>query len=1105
MQNKGLTAAESMNNIRMDLRLQLLSLGGNKPYFRRSPEQLLKVLKMMNRRDGGTAGLDRKAGLSFGVDMEDIYQKFDKAKDSIAVDDFPKDSRPRYKGSVSTKWAKLLTGKMGRSGDVAKKFAEHVVERNIVEAVGSVFQRTGDDGKAEMYDQMINRWDKKMRALASRMRTVEEKVYPDPEKLSSYKPFVLGKQNSEGRSHRDQVLISAVRKFATQKSSLINGNGLVKSTNQHMVNAESEPGMNDEDSQDLTNSIINNDQYMKFEKQLMEDKILPLCTGFRKKQRAVMDLRDELLGSRHGKSQKVWRAVTDLVGYNLNDKKYGLYVEAVQGMSAELMGKYGGYSRLVQILRKTYDARISGDTHELEEIRETKEPRFRMNLRIPGQSQTHQGNKANRGQSSTSLPVENNADNHKALDLLAHVEAIQNSAAKDMLKKLQENLKRKIISANQKSRSNFILESSSDKVYLGLVKGYLEGRIMSEDHMRDININHDTEDLPLFGMLYYLFISGSYQLMGEVLRNYKGSLQEMTRQLLPLFEDWLVIFNSCHDPKFFSDQNDLQMRRMSMLGYVETLKNPMLGSSPFLELLLQTLLQQDLEVPMITDAVVRSYQDLLILGLAGGLDFGIQRRNDIGIILKKARAKILGEFLNEGKTNVGFLDEMAQSLQHGPLIITMSQVEGMFEEMLHCGILMNESGFGEILDLYRDTFFLSENEPILVQQPDQHDYLNLSRQTLKDWTLLASTKFAEQICKSNPVESLLYIDLADLYTPFQLEQGLAILRNNANHNSFEPRPQTFVNPNGQLLSMVKPQNLILLQNKLNILKVSRGKDLIVGYDLFTELFSVNPRSIKRFRCLRNLCSGCFFKELLKMLCDASEVSIPKIQRVRLFEESGRVSNLLEMSINQYSNIIETLSDFCFKEEVDKENSLNFGINRDLRIFRKSQSSEAKKLMRPKLCLPNGDRFRKVDYLGQIIFANSNFELFQQNSKLKETVLLAKIQEVFYQYLNSVDTFNTLAIIDNSQIYEQYSRLSDKSVLSLLRLLELHLFLLRKDYLESLNYARRGGRRYGQDVDQIKRFFMLDMMNLKMQNCNNQAALRIRKNIQSLFNASRIMD
>ncbi|MEL6803134.1 MAG: hypothetical protein AAFO91_05025, partial [Bacteroidota bacterium] len=604
-------------------------------------------------------------------------------------------------------------------------------------------------------------------------------------------------------------------------------------------------------------------------------------------------------------------------------------------------------------------------------------------------------------------------------------------------------MKKKIRGANKKGHVGMQLESRADMDFLRLVRGYVDCRMIDEESMRGLGVEHDSEGVPLFAMLYYLFVSGSYDIMARVLVNYKGSLESHTRRLLRVFEDWQISLRGCDKPNYFELSPRLLHNQSNMKSNLSMLNSCSEGSFPFLQMLLCMMLQQRVSSANIREAIVKSYQDWLLVSLASGLDFGIQSRVDLAGGLCEARDKIREIFMDDDQVKSDFVNEMAQSLQYGEMIIGMSTIEGCQEEMLHCALLLSESGLSEVMDLYRDVFYIEESQKLVLAAPSEHDRLKMVQQTLRDWILVAGAEFARRICKIYPVEALVYIDLLDHHTPIEMEKGLAVVKTRIGKSSHKKKLEE---SKERLLPLIEPHNLILLERKLEEFKITRARDLVVGNDLFGELFSPEVQSIQRYKEAEALCSKSFFRRFLDVLSESIEASIPKIQRVRLLEVSGRVKEILKLAVQQSSEVIATLSDFGYEANEKDEYEHDLGIERRLKRFRSSQSKEARGLIRPLLCLQKGSEFRIPDYLGQILLVNKGSILFNQDQLFEESRLLTRVELIFMNYLKNPSMWRALEYIERGDVYGSVGRVSDPTALSLLRLIEFHLCLIREIYM-----------------------------------------------------------
>lgn len=1032
-----LTAEESMRNIQIDSRLQLLELGGDRPYFLKSNEQILALLRKKNRESKKNQNWEARGPLA---GEEHWRRDLELAKSSILVEAPLEEEHPSLKTHVSNEMKRLVAQNLP---NVGAEYSKHVIEQAMVQAVQNEFLAEDLEGADSGPDRLLADWDLKMHKLRRKMQTVSEPNKHDYDRVNLHKEFVqVDHRNQRGNLDR-KFFVETVKQFCSQKTAL------ARKFRQQFDEGESEP---DNYSQVLSNSMVKDDAFRMKEDEVIKGQSSALRLKMEQKVRAIEEwaITLEALLS-NAESQPFWKEIIDLVSANLKNRPLLLNLDRLQAHFDFLMVKYGGYPAVVGILR---DVKASRQQALAEEGLGLSEAGFEERL-------------------FEAYPLADPGDNRRARELLALVEASHNALAKERIESLQACQWNEI--SKHATVEDFELEGfeSQENDALGLIQGHLNERYLSRADKK-VPCEFDKDGLCVFGLLYFLFVSGKFELLDKFMSQYSGRLRGAVSSLHKMFGDWFMCFRNCDQVDFF-DEEKIQRRTRNNQAAREAFNKleKSVSGDIFHVLLVETFLQTRLAGASQTQDVVDNYLDMLLLGLAKSLSFGLGAEAQ-GWSISAAQDSLRGLFAKEPRGVFGYAKEVVNSLLVPDALKYLAETSEHALESLHLAVFAGESGLLDVIDLYRDVHF------------------NETGACSRDFVYQQTFKFAAEICETSPVEALLYLDLAPPVThegvSAMLAEYSALQENVEGWSASQMFRKGHRNERGKLSPVVQDSQMIMMNKQLQQIKLREVLSLVVGHNLFGVFLDTEPRSLGNLQILCTTASPNFVKSLFDLMCArAKDLKLSHFYHARLLEEQGRPRDLLDLFIFQEHELIFHVTGLVFSNMEAIKKALGRANSRSQRTDGEVQRMKGLLVQEIKeVC--GGDSLRessardRMTYLEKIVFASENKQIFAKQERFHEASIMKQIRRILEHFLLLKGVKFALEQINNCDFYSQSFRFSNYLVSSYMMLVFFHLSLLKMYYNERIDSSSRWQITLSsirQQALKIKQFYESKIVNMSM--------------------------
>ena len=1002
-----------MKNIRIDSRLQLLQLGGDRPYFLKSNEQLLTLLKKKNRETREAQNWDNRRGPA--VD-DDWRRDLELAKKSIVV------STPLQKehSSLQNHFSKGLRDLLERGSgeDLGREYANHMIERNLIEGVQNEFLWEGYDDMGDAVESLAKDWDAKMLKLQQKLEVTKEPIKQDYDKVTSHKEFVRVDVNSKSDSINQKMLIGSVLKFTAQKNALEN-----KVISEEEVH---ERVANPNDSQVLSQSMLGDQAFRLKQSEVMKTRGSPGRLGMVDKVGALHDWALNLETVTPAKEvQGLWMDLVNMSRMNLQNQAFLRQVDKLQSHFEYLLVKYGGYQSLVNILKQVHATRSQTVLSELP-------------LTVPGDTSDVDS------QLLSEYPLEDELDNRRARELLLMIEACHNAVCKERMQRIQESVWSLI------ERDAHVGEFYNDGLSprenetVRLAKGFLEHTIISKEGV-NIPFEVDRENLGVFGVLYVLFVSGKFDVMEKLMREYTGSLRDKVANLHTIFQEWKLCFVSCDNPGFFDERN-ISKRKRNFEAFSKSLgaSTGTISNDIYHVLLVETFLQSNIASPSQTERVVDNYLDMLVLALSKTLSFGIQTEQQ-GWSIRNARKCLTANLKGDTKSVFMFSMEIVFSLMIPEVLRHLAKSDQYFVEATHLGLFLGQTGLLDVIDLFRDVFICDQSSAegaasLMAGAPSSS----------RDFLYQNSFRLAGDIAQESPVECLLYLDLASPVSSLKIDQ--MINEYSAQENEASSASQILQrnvrNDRNKLRAIADDSQMIMLNKHLQQLKQKDVLKVAVQEHLFGAFFDVKPQSLSNLHMLRASVSAPFLKAFFDSVCsNARGLKLSSLHHARLLEEHGRPKEILDLFILQEHQIIERVSALIHvhAEGIQRVSARaqgnRFRMRKEIQETEKRLAQEIRSVCGESAFQEKGPDQSKT-YLEKVVIVQSENQLFRNEERFGEAMVMMDIRRAMESFLRFKELKVILDFIDRCEFYRVTLRFSDHCVSSYLLLIHFHLFLLK---------------------------------------------------------------
>ena len=1115
-----MNAEEEMENIRIDSRLQLLQLNGDRPYFLKSNEQLLTLLRKKNEENKHLKPFTNRNNL-VGFNAEEWRRQLELAKQSIVIEGAEKkpdeETGERFSRELVDQ-VKARSFKVSREEELSKFYAEHMIERDIIQAVQCEFRWDAVQDNEEGYDLLTEEWDLKTKKLNERMRLADAPLKKGNDRVNTHKEFIsMGRKDKCEEIKRSQ-LIESVMKYSAQRNSHVDKNfgKLINRNNQHSTQVLKQPY---EQSQILTKSIIDNEVFLQREIEVMNSEPVQLQISYENKKDSLRDWAEDLSGIlRKENSAVLWQQILELVVRSYDDKEFVLGLDTFGKDFEQMVVKYGGYPQLVNILKKVYEVRTKQQVSEnlLDEHIHLADTKNNMRLFKKGAHKI-----------GSKYPLANPQDNKKCLEVLAHLEASHNYLVKLQIESMQRVNKNNIIINSQKSNIHMEGLSNKELNFVRSCRGFLERRLLEEEdseHLQELIIP-DNNNLPIFGIIYLLFISGEFDLTEKVMKEYSGSLKAQVNSTLLLFREWLTCYSECDRPEYFLQLGNLHKKRESLQTFKTNFSQSynLITSDIFHLLFVKALFQESLDTLEDSKLVVNNYLDMLIFSWVNSLSFGLKSLRESGRDMKMFR-QFLGKTVSfESEGILDFANELVSGLMFSEIEQSLVGNDKLASESIHIGLFLQEAGISDVLDLYRDVFFCNSSS---IGESFEIDSNPKSKVILhRDFIYEKVFDFCGEIARQFPVETLLYLEIISPLTQKNVQSVLS--KSNPNIGISEDMGNSSSGLNlsnqqdasGYLIPRVSSSGLILLSKLLNSLKLQSILTLLVRFDLLPSFFGLLREQLANINHFRAASSQMFFKDLLYLLCSRAEsLKISRFLHARILEENQSYNELLFLFIEEQVDIIISLNPLLYESPKISEISGRITASKQLRSVQQDTREEANQILQ-KVC--GLDSFNSTDregsnnnidrsYLERAFIVKIEEEIYSAHENYSEAIFLLTIRNGIHRFLSGESIESNMNYYVKRDLYKDMMIFSEKGAFCSLLFIEFKLQLITKYRLLLLENRRMRMRRgtvqlLEDQVAKIRKFYHENVLRVTIDIDSAKKCSEVQQSIDNLFNSLQMLD